>query len=95
MILLTTAWVMQTQCVGDPIDDLWVFGVRFSIRYHYHKAPTCISKGGNCERVGYMRDGTPIYGICSVDGMQLKSCYKSDSKQSIDMVKFMFLNSDC
>ena len=89
MILLTTVWVMQTQCVGDPIDDLWVFGVRFSIRYHYHKAPTCISKGGNCERVGYMRDGTPIYGICSVDGMQLKKCIPSNCL----VIGFLYLAS--
>lgn len=46
-------------------------------RYHYHKAPVCMKN--DCQLVGYLLDGFPVYGLCSRNGRQLRSCYKKKS----------------
>jgi hypothetical protein len=49
-----------------------------NMEYHYHLNPVCItgaSRYGACKQIGYLYDGNPIYGYCSVDSTELKSCW--------------------
>jgi hypothetical protein len=45
-------------------------------RYHYHLNPgSCISGWNNCSVVGYLADGFPVYGFCTINGTEMRSCY--------------------
>jgi len=48
-------------------------------QYHYHAVPTEYSSAADtsaCEHIGYMLDGAKLYGLCEVNGVELKSCYQ-------------------
>lgn len=61
-------------CNGHPDQDC---------RYHYHMNPaSCIVNYTDCGNIGYLADGFPIYGFCTVNGTQLISCY--DQKPGTD-----------
>jgi len=64
-------------------------------RYHYHKAPVCMSS--SCSLVGYLRDGFPVYGICDLNGKRLKSCYRlSPGASGLHTSDYTFTpGSDC
>lgn len=47
--------------------------------YHYHDDPTCLVSDDDCPLVGYMLDGFPIYGYCTISGVTLASCYSQTS----------------
>lgn len=70
-------------------------------RYHYHKAPVCIPGFNDCELMGYMVDGFPVYGKCQLvlnnQPTALKSCYRKDSSKSgCDVSHYTFrAGSDC
>jgi len=45
------------------------------MQYHYHANAVCVDSSTDCVQIGYLRDGYPVYGYCTVDGVQLESCY--------------------
>jgi len=55
-------------------------------QYHYHGVPYCIPEDtwaaddpSQCQFVGYMLDGFPVYGRCAIDGVELESCWLANT----------------
>jgi len=61
--------------------------------YHYHDDAVCISDD-DCPLVGYLRDGVPVYGYCSIDGTQLQSCYSVTSGDGNSSGDYEWAESD-
>ena len=64
-------------------------------RYHYHKAPVCIPS--QCSLIGHLRDGISVYGLCSVEGRTLRSCYRLKTGRSGESVSDYYYQAgpDC
>jgi len=64
--------------------------------YHYHDDVSCVSDSSDCPLVGYLRDGVPVYGYCSIDGTQLQSCYAVTSGDGNNTGDYAWVESaDC
>jgi len=64
-------------------------------RYHYHKAPACISGYSSCGLMGYMIDGIPAYGKCTLKiagaSVTMTTCYvRTTGKNGCDTSHYSY-----
>ena len=51
--------------------------------YHYHAYPSCVEGYvGNCGLIGYLYDGLPVLSTCTINNVELRSCYKLTDGQT-------------
>ena len=51
--------------------------------YHYHAYPSCVGGYvGNCGLIGYLYDGLPVLSTCTINNVELRSCYKLTDGES-------------
>lgn len=64
-----------------------------AMQYHYHANPVCVDSSTDCVQVGYLRDGYPVYGYCTIDGVQLSSCYTTTDSDADNQSDYTFTTS--
>jgi len=65
-----------------------------SCHYHYHDDVSCVSDSSDCPLVGYLLDGVAVYGYCTIDDVQLLSCYKQTSGDGDSSDDYEWAESD-
>lgn len=92
-----TAWDNEIEtldtCMGHSNGDM---------QYHYHGVPYCLPEDTwaaddptQCQFVGYMLDGFPVYGRCQhTNGAELESCWVANTDDPGHLEDYSYVDGD-